>query len=54
MEDRTRLSDIVGEEGGIKVNYTKLREKALKCRADKFNQKCRIELKDLGIEWIGD
>lgn len=41
-----------GKEGMVKVNFTKMREKIKKCEEEKQNQKCKLELKEMGIEWI--
>ena len=52
VEEITMREILNGKEGVVKLNFTKMKERIRKCAEDKLNQKCRADLKDLGVDWV--
>lgn len=53
MSDIT-LKEAIGDSKVISVNFTRLKQKAKECKERENNMECRRQLKDLGIDFIGD
>ena len=54
LKKADKLSDIVGDEGGILINWTKMNKRIKECKEEKLNKACRTELKNIGISFADE
>jgi len=53
MTDET-IGDVVGEEGRISMNFSKFQSYVKKCKEDKLNKTCRLNLKEIGVNFVDE
>ena len=52
IEEKPTMKDLVGDSGRVLMDVTKMNEAIKRCKEKEQTNQCRLELKELGIEFI--
>ena len=48
------LAEAISDSDGIVINYKKMNETIRKCKEEKENKQCRLQLKEIGVEFLDE